>query len=204
MALQTVVTFPTGVTASEAYSVVMNASINKADNYVTADVWVYYNAAARFANRAPINRFNYMIYDNAAPRQDATWHLHLYRQGDIEIKLGDDVLASTTVTDESMHSPAFLQDVADELQHESLSVTVQDGKIIVKAIGELEGLAGAALSVHGNAMQILDWIAGNDAVMSELEAYTPEALSAEGVNLQQQIYEHMKAKDLRYVDAIDV
>jgi hypothetical protein len=204
MALQTEITFPTGVVAEQAYSVVMNASINKAENYITADVWVYYDAAARFANRAPINRFTYMIYDNVAPQQDATWHLHVYRLGDIAIKLGDDVLVSTTITDEIMQSPTFLQDVADELQHQSLSVIVQHGKLVVKAIGALEGAAGSTLSVHGNAMQILDWLAGSDAIVSDLEAFTPDALSVEGVNLQQQIYNHMKAKDPRYADAIDV
>jgi len=204
MALQKNETFATGVTAPEAYHVIMQASINKADNQVEAEVWVYHDMAARLGSYEPLNRFRYTIYDNAAERQDTTYYLHVYRQGEIAIKLGDEVLSSVTVTDDLMQSDTFLQDVADDLQHESLSIKIKNNLIEIKAIGPLEGSAGVELSVHGSAMQILDWIRGSDAKASDMEAFTPEALSAEGVNLQQQIYEHMKDKDPRYVDAIDV
>lgn len=204
MALQTKESFPTGIVANEAYTVIMQAQINKVSDCVEAEVHVYYDAETRLAGYVPLNRFAYKIYGNQMPRQDTTLWLNLVGTGVITITNNEEDLVSVEVTEQILQSETKLQDIAELLKHDLLEVTVSDNNIIVKATDTLKGSAGAGIDIQGDAVQVISWIVGSNEVKSDLESFTPEFLSQAGVNLQQQIYEHMKANDPRYIDAIDV
>lgn len=202
MALQTVESLDTGVVANEAYSVIMLAQINRMLNRIEAEVHVYYDMAARLAGYKPLDRFLYVIEDDAKPSQDTTLWLRLVGLGDINITHNETTIASFTVTEETT-----LEDIAEGLlqQVTSFDVQVSGEFIIVRAIGDLEGSAGVGIDIQGEAIEVVNWLVGSDAVESILDTqFSIDELSEQGKNLQQQIYEHMKVHDARYVDAIDV
>lgn len=207
MALKTIELFSTGVVAPEAYSMIALAQINKDNNRIEAEVRVYYNEdCAPKNNQAtpvePMNRFLYTIEDNATPQRDTTLWINKVGAGDITFTHHGAVLFTIDVDEENT-----LQDIADALlaETESFDIRVLDSYIVVQAIGSLAGSAGVGIDVQGDAIVVVNWVVGADAVPSDLETYFSVGVqSQEGINLQKQIYEHMKANDPRYYNAIDV
>ncbi|MCR8656919.1 hypothetical protein [Paenibacillus endoradicis] len=202
MALEKSETLDTGIVANELYSVIMLAQINRVLNRIEAEIHVYYDMAARLAGNQPLQRFLYLIEDDAKPQQNTTLWLRLIGDGDINITKEDTVIATVTVSEDMIK-----QDVVDALllQTEQFDLVAIDDLIVVTAKDELSGSAGVGVDIKGEAIEVINWIVGSDAVQSILDTqFSAEALSEQGNNLQKQIYEHMKLYDPRYIDAIDV